>query len=313
MHSLRLNNDPADIGTAASILQNGGLVAFPTETVFGLGADARQDDAVAKIYAAKGRPSFNPLIVHVQNVITAQSLTQWNDMAQTLADAFWPGPLTMVLPLCENHGLSGLVRAGLPTVAIRVPRHPIAQSLLKSFNGPIAAPSANPSGKISPTRAEHVLAGLDGKIDAVITAGQSDDGVESTIVSLAAEPVLLRPGSITQEQIETILGRKIRHANSGDPISAPGQLVSHYAPSGTLRMNATHWNTGEKRLGFGQVECDLNLSPSGNLTEAAANLFDMLHRIDARAGSTIAVSPIPNTGLGIAINDRLTRAAAPRD
>jgi L-threonylcarbamoyladenylate synthase len=312
MDTKHLGATPDDIAKAAKILANGGLVAFPTETVFGLGANACDDRAVAKIYDAKGRPSFNPLIVHIADVETAKRYVEWHDDADRVASAFWPGPLTMVLPVQENAGLSHLVRAGLPTVAIRIPRHPIAHSLLRRFDGPIAAPSANLSGKISPTRADHVLSGLDGRIDAIIIDGHSEDGVESTIVHFTPAPTILRPGTITGDALASVLGTPVSHLQNADNIIAPGQMTSHYAPNATVRLNATDWKRGEKRLGFGEVDCDLNLSPTGDLIEAAANLFAMLHEIDAKDGDKIAVSPIPNHGIGVAINDRLSRAAAPR-
>ena len=313
MHTQRLGSSQHDIEKAAEILAKGGLVAFPTETVFGLGADASDDFAVAKIYEAKGRPSFNPLIVHVSDVGMAKRLVEWNDQADHLARAFWPGPLTLVLPMRTDAGVSKLVSAGLPTVAIRIPRHPIAQSMLRAFGGPVAAPSANLSGKISPTRADHVLNGLDGRIDAIVTQGHSENGVESTILHFDPNPTILRPGTITAADISSVLGQPVARLEHADNIIAPGQMTSHYAPRAAVRLNANDWHAGEKRLGFGDVTCDLNLSPTGDLVEAAANLFDMLHQIDDMDGDRIAVSPIPNHGIGIAINDRLSRAAAPRD
>ncbi len=318
MSTKRLTDTPSDIRTAAAILADGGLVAFPTETVFGLGADAHNPQSVADIYAAKGRPSFNPLIVHVADIAMAQRYVHWTNTAQQVAQAFWPGPLTLVLPLRDDADLAPAVTAGLPTVAIRVPRHPIAQAVLRDFGRGIAAPSANPSGKISPTQAGHVIQGLDGKIDAVIATSQCDEGLESTILSLVGTPTILRPGTITAAQLSRVLGtppdqRSVTadHDQHAD-IQAPGQLLSHYAPNGSVRLNAEIWRDGEKRLGFGAVACDLNLSPTSDLREAAANLFTMLHQIDALEGDKIAVSPIPNTGLGLAINDRLMRAAAPK-
>ncbi|MDA7827455.1 L-threonylcarbamoyladenylate synthase [Rhodobacteraceae bacterium] len=313
MHTQRLGSSQHDIEKAAEILAKGGLVAFPTETVFGLGADACDDLAVAKIYEAKGRPSFNPLIVHVSDVGMAKRLVEWNDQADQLAHAFWPGPLTLVLPMRTDAGVSKLVSAGLPTVAIRIPRHPIAQSMLRAFGGPVAAPSANLSGKISPTRADHVLNGLDGRIDAIITQGHSENGVESTILHFDPNPTILRPGTITAADISSVLGQPVARLEHADNIIAPGQMTSHYAPRAAVRLNAKDWHAGEKRLGFGNVTCDLNLSLTGDLVEAAANLFAMLHQIDDMDGDRIAVSPIPNHGIGIAINDRLSRAAAPRD
>lgn len=308
----RLSADTAGLERAAEILRNGALVAFPTETVYGLGADARQGEAVAAIYAAKGRPSFNPLIVHVADTATAQSYVQWTPQADKLAQAFWPGPLTMVLPLQANHGLSPLVTAGLHTIGLRVPAHPAAQALLRQFNGPVAAPSANPSGRISPTTAQHVMAGLNGRIAAVLDDGPCAVGVESTIIGFdGPHAVLLRQGGVSLEDIEATLGAALR-SPTNSAITAPGQLSSHYAPRGTVRLNATTADDSEHLLGFGAIDGILNLSPSGNLAEAAANLFGHLHLLDAMGGP-IAVAPIPMHGLGRAINDRLNRAAAPRD
>ncbi|MEP5151479.1 L-threonylcarbamoyladenylate synthase [Planktotalea sp.] len=300
-----------DVAQAADLLRAGDCVAFPTETVYGLGADARNGLAVAAIYEAKGRPSFNPLIIHVADANSARAFGQWSDTAQSLADAFWPGPLSLVLPLVPNAGLSELVTAGLPSVAIRVPAGDLAQGLLRSFDGPVAAPSANPSGKISPTTAEHVLAGLTGKIAAVLDGGACAVGLESTIVGLTDAPTLLRAGGVPREAIEEVLGAPLHDPIAGD-ITAPGQLSSHYAPNAHIRLNASSWEAGEKTLGFGQMECDLNLSESGDLSQAAARLFGHLHALDAREGDRIAVAPIPEAGLGAAINDRLRRAAAPR-
>lgn len=303
--------DADGIATAAQLLTEGALVSFPTETVYGLGADARNGQAVAGIYAAKGRPSFNPLIVHCADTATAKSYVIWSEVAETLARAFWPGPLTLVLPLAEGHGLSSLVTAGLDTVALRVPQHASAQNLLKAFDGPLAAPSANPSGRISATTAAHVMAGLGGRIAAIVDDGPCAVGLESTIVSLAGDtPTLLRAGGLAVEEIEAVLGMPLA-VQAGSEIIAPGQLASHYAPRAQVRLNADGAQEGEVLLGFGPGSCDLNLSPSGDLVEAAANLFDHLHRLDA-TGAPIAVVPIPDTGLGLAINDRLVRAAAPR-
>lgn len=298
---------------AAHVLQGGGLVAFPTETVYGLGGDARNDTAVARIFDAKGRPRFNPLIVHVASVDVARRYVEWTDLADRLARAFWPGPLTLVLPLKPRHGLSPLVTADLPTLAIRVPAHAVARDLLSAFDGPVAAPSANPSGKISPTTAKHVANGLTGRIEAILDGGACGVGVESTIVGLSHSPTLLRPGGLPSEAIEACLGQPLAQHSAQDPLTAPGQMLSHYAPGAPVRLNVTEWAPGELRLGFGNVDCDLNLSPSGDLVEAAANLFGHLHALDARNGPQIAVSPIPETGLGRAINDRLRRAAAPRN
>lgn len=308
----RLTADHAGIARAAELLRAGELVAFPTETVYGLGGDARNGRAVAAIYAAKGRPSFNPLIAHVADVETARRYVTWTEAADKLASAFWPGPLTLVLPLRNGHGISELVTAGLDTLAVRVPAHPLAQALLAAFGGPVAAPSANPSGRISPTTAAHVHAGLDGRIAAVLDGGSCGVGLESTIIGLNGNPALLRPGGLAAEEIEAILGQPLARHATGDAISAPGQLLSHYAPRGAVRLGASAAQGNEVLLGFGPMDCDENLSASGDLTEAAANLFAALHRLDA-TGRPIAVAPVPDHGLGAAINDRLRRAAAPRD
>ncbi len=309
----KLSASRTDIDRAATLLEASELVAFPTETVYGLGADARSGTAVAKVFGAKGRPSFNPLIVHVQNAQSAKRYVTWSDTAEQLANAFWPGPLTLVLPLMAGHGIASLVTAGLDTLAVRVPAHPAAQALLAVFDGPLAAPSANPSGRISPTTAAHVLAGLQGRIAAVIDDGPCTVGLESTIVGFTdSHPTLLRPGGLAKDQIEKVLGHPLATRHETGPVTAPGQLHSHYAPNAAVRLNATEASGDELLLGFGPMSCDLNLSPNANLTEAAANLFDYLHRLDDLA-RPIAVAPVPETGLGIAINDRLRRAAAPRD
>jgi len=308
----RLTSSPKDITRARDLLAQGALVAFPTETVYGLGADARDGTAVAAVYHAKGRPSFNPLIVHVADANAAQRYGIWNETAQLLARTFWPGPLSMVLPLRADAGLSTLVTAGLESVALRVPNGELAQGLLHEFDGPIAAPSANPSGKISPTIAAHVLSGLDGKIAAVLDGGACAVGLESTIIGLTGTPTLLRAGGVAREAIEACLGSPLHSPQQSAAISAPGQLASHYAPSARVRLNADAWEDGEATLGFGHMACDLNLSESGDLIEAAANLFGHLHRLDAVNAHQIAVAPVPMVGLGIAINDRLQRAAAPR-
>ena len=311
----RLAPDNAGIARAAELLRAGGLVAFPTETVYGLGADARNDRAVAGIFAAKGRPRFNPLIVHLPDLAAAQKIAAFPEAALRLAQAFWPGPLTLVLPLKATAGLSPLVSAGLATVALRVPEHPLARELLAAVAGPVAAPSANPSGKISPTSAGHVLEGLGGKIAAILDGGRCEVGLESTIVGCDREPVLLRPGGLPVEIVEQCLGHELLHpkgnGNQNAPV-APGQLRSHYAPTARLRLAANHRRPGEILLGFGKVDCELNLSPTGDLLEAAANLFHHLHELDQAGARIIAVSPIPEHGLGTAINDRLQRAAAPR-
>ncbi|MCT8331026.1 L-threonylcarbamoyladenylate synthase [Acidimangrovimonas sediminis] len=310
-----LSPDAKGLAAAADLLRRGELVAFPTETVYGLGADARSDKAVARIFDAKGRPRFNPLIVHVPGVEAARQIAVLDDRAERLASAFWPGPLTLVLPLRPGSGLSPLVTAGLPSVALRVPAHPVASALLAAFGGPVAAPSANPSGKVSPTRAGHVLAGLAGKIAAVVDGGPCTVGVESTILGLAGDAELLRPGGIPAEVIEACLGQPLHIGGNAVQPTAPGQLLSHYAPSSSVRLNVSAPDPGEFWLGFGPAagKADLNLSLSGDLVEAAANLFHFLQEADRVAdGSPIAVSPVPEHGLGRAINDRLRRAAAPR-
>ena len=304
--------DDAGLNRAAVLLRQGALVAFPTETVYGLGGDARSDLAVARIFEAKGRPRFNPLIVHVPDVAAAREFAVLDARAEALAAAFWPGPLTMVLPL-RAAGLSALVTAELPSVAIRVPAHPVAQALLRRFGGPLAAPSANPSGRVSPTRASHVLAGLDGRIEVVLDGGPCPVGVESTILGLVDGPQLLRPGGIAAEDIEALLG-PLPMGGSQEKPNAPGQLASHYAPAAPVRLDARDVRDGEVRLGFGPGEAELCLSKSGDLVEAAANLFHLLREADRLAqGRVIAVAPVPEVGLGRAINDRLRRAAAPRD
>jgi len=304
--------DAEGLDRAADILRQGGLVAFPTETVYGLGGDARNDRAVAAIFAAKGRPQFNPLIVHVPDIAAARDICSFDARAERLAAAFWPGALTLVLPLRKEAGISPLVTAGLSTVAVRVPAHGVARGLLRAFGGAVAAPSANPSGRVSPTTAAHVVAGLTGRIDAVVDGGACGVGVESTIIGLDGPAVLLRAGGITAEAVEAVLGTPLRHVTAQARPVAPGALASHYAPRGLLRLDALRAEPGEVMLGFGQVVCDLNLSEKGDLTEAAANLFACLHRLDAMEAMRIAVSPIPEIGLGRAINDRLRRAAAPR-
>jgi len=313
----RLAADEPGIARAAALLRAGRLVAFPTETVYGLGADARDQTAVRGIFAAKNRPAFNPLIVHVGTLEEAAALARFPPGALRLARAFWPGPLTLVLPRAAGSALAPAVTAGLPSVALRVPEHPLARRLLKRFSGPLAAPSANPSGRISPTRAEHVLAGLGGRIAAVLDGGPCAVGIESTIIGFDPVPALLRPGGLPAEAVERCLGRTLAAVpkdHAGTP-TAPGQLASHYAPGAALRLNATDRRPGELLLGFGAMECDLNLSPGGDLAEAAARLFDALRRLDEQAGGRggrIAVAPIPDRGLGRGINDRLRRAAAPR-
>ncbi|MGH1331838.1 MAG: L-threonylcarbamoyladenylate synthase [Paracoccaceae bacterium] len=308
-----LKDSPEGIAKAAAVLASGGLCAIPTETVYGLGADARNDQAVARIFEAKARPHFNPLIVHLPSLEAAEQFAVFNDAARALANAFWPGPLTLVLPLREGSGLSPLVTAGLESVAIRMPAHPLAVSVLRAFGGPVAAPSANPSGKISPTRAEHVLGGLSGRIEAILDGGACGVGVESTIIGLTGAPVLLRPGGLPAEAIEACLAAPLAAQDAHAAINAPGQLASHYAPDALMRLNADAAQSGEVLLGFGAVEdAAINLSPSGDLVEAAAALFHALRELDAQGVRKIAVSPIPMHGLGAAINDRLSRAAAER-
>ena len=306
---------PDGIAQAADLLRKGGLVAFPTETVYGLGGDARSDRAVARIFAAKGRPRFNPLIVHLPDAAAARGLAVFDARADALAAQFWPGPLTLVLPLRAGSGLSGLVTAGLPAVALRVPAHPVARALLQVFGGPLAAPSANPSGRVSPTRAAHVIEGLGGRIDAVIDGGPCAVGVESTIVGLDGAARLLRPGGVPVEALETALGLPLLLPEAGK-ITAPGQLAAHYAPGALVRLEAVAARPNEVWIGFGPQSAGaaLSLSRAGDLVEAAARLFHTLREADRLAGpgGAIAVAPIPETGLGRAINDRLRRAAAPR-
>lgn len=320
VETLHLHSDDIGIATAAELLGAGGLVAFPTETVYGLGADATNDRAVARIFEAKGRPQFNPLIVHLADPAAVAEFAVLEGSARRLAETFWPGALTLVLPLRPASAVSPLVSAGNQSIAVRVPADPVARRLLQTFGGPVAAPSANPSGRVSPTRAAHVLAGLDGLIEAVIDGGPCSVGVESTIVAIQADgaepPRVLRPGGIAVETIEAALGRPLHNAAAADASAplAPGMLESHYAPEAPVRLNATQAEADEVLLGFGVAPgAALNLSESGDLIEAAANLFHDLRRIDVRAqGRRIAVSPIPEYGLGRAINDRLRRAAAPR-
>ncbi|MGI3209512.1 L-threonylcarbamoyladenylate synthase [Roseovarius tibetensis] len=312
MQTRVLSADATGYAAAAGIWRGGGLVAFATETVYGLGADARDDHAVARIFEAKARPRFNPLIVHVASIDAVRDLVVWSDAAEIAARAFWPGPLTLVLPLRDGSELSPLVTADLPTLAVRVPGHPVARALLQTFGGPVAAPSANPSGRISPTEAGHVLAGLDGRIEAVVDGGACPVGVESTILGLVGDPVLLRPGGVPVEALDAALRRPVGMRPEGADLTAPGQMRSHYAPGAPVRLEARAPRAGEAMLGFGPVEADLNLSPAGDLTEAAANLFHHLHALDRTGVAGIAVSPVPERGLGRAINDRLRRAAAPK-
>lgn len=303
-----LTPDPAGIAAAADVLRAGGLVAVPTETVYGLAARADDGAAVAGIYAAKGRPSFNPLIVHVADVAQAETLAIFSPLAHGLAQAFWPGPLTLVLPRRADAAVASLVTAGLETIALRCPAHPVMQALVRSV-GPLAAPSANASGRISPTRAGHVLESLDVP---VIDAGPCAAGVESTIVAVKAGGWrLLRPGALAVEAIAAVAGEPL--ASEATPaVQAPGMMESHYAPQQPVRLEAVTAGPDEYHIGFGPVAGDATLSASGDLTEAAACLFDLLHVAQASGRAGIAVAPVPNHGLGLAINDRLARAAAPR-
>jgi len=314
--TLVLSPDAAGVQRAAALLQAGGLVALPTETVYGLAGDARSDLAVARIFEAKGRPRFNPLIVHVPDVAAAEAVAVLDDRARRLAAAFWPGPLTMVLPVRAEAGLSALVTAGLESVAVRVPAHPLAQALLRAFGGPLAAPSANPSGKVSPTTAAHVMEGLSGRIAAVLDGGPCAVGVESTIIGLTGEAVLLRPGGVPVEALEAVLGAPVALRDEAAAVTAPGQLASHYAPEARVRLEARAARAGEVWVGFGPgcAGAALTLSARGDLVEAAARLFAVLREADRLAGpeGAIAFAPVPEAGLGRAINDRLGRAAAPR-
>jgi L-threonylcarbamoyladenylate synthase len=332
--------NPDTIAAAADLLAEGGLVAFPTETVYGLGGDATRERVVARIFAVKGRPRFNPLIVHLAPGWPVDEIAIMDERAQRLAARFWPGALTLVLTRAPGCPISLLASAGLDTLALRVPAHPIAQALLKRAHLPIAAPSANPSGRLSPTEAAHVAEALGDKVDLILDGGQCPGGLESTVIDLSVpEPRILRPGLVTQEAIEAELGIELPRAPSPregaasgaagdggaagsanydyDEIKSPGMLASHYAPKKPLRLNAANVEPGEALLAFGpnpprSVHASLNLSPAGDLVEAAANLFAYMHRLDASQAHTIAVMPIPEQGLGAAINDRLRRAAAPR-
>tara|TARA_B100000315_G_scaffold260627_1_gene323520 strand:+ start:2982 stop:3926 length:945 start_codon:yes stop_codon:yes gene_type:complete len=306
-----LEADTVGIEKAARLLQTGELVAFPTETVYGLGADATNDKAVAGIYEAKSRPSFNPLIVHFSDVDAVKAEVRWHDLAEKLATEFWPGALTLILPRSETCHLSLLVSAGLETVAVRVPTHAVAHALIKAVARPIAAPSANTSGKISPTTAAHIDTSLSGKVAGILDGGTCSIGLESTVIDLSVDaPALLRPGGITVEEIEAVIGPVAIGGNESSPKS-PGMLSRHYAPEAPIRTNAEDFDAGENVLGFGPnaPAVALNLSASGDLVEAAANLFAMLHELDQPDAAPIAVMPIPEEGLGRAINDRLRRAA----
>ena len=312
MQTKIFNTSKPDLLKASKLIETGGTLAFPTETVYGLGADATNNLAVAKIFQAKGRPSFNPLIIHCFSIEQIQAFAMWSSEAQTVAEKFWPGPLTMVLPLLPQSKIASLALAGLQTVAVRIPAHSIAQSILKLANTPIAAPSANPSGSVSATKAEHVISKLNGKIEGIVLGGSSEIGLESTIISFLPDPRILRFGAIDEADISEILTLDLKKKALDGEISAPGQLSSHYAPKGSIRLNSKVFKNKEVSLGFGKVICDLNLSRTENLIEAAANLFDCLHKLDEMGAEKIAVSPIPEEGIGIAINDRLKRAAAPK-
>lgn len=311
-----------ELNEAAAIIGSGGLVAVPTETVYGLAADATNDAAVARIFEAKGRPQFNPLIIHVADAAMAHRYVTFSPVAAKLAGHFWPGPLTLVMPRREDSAVSLLVSAGLDTIAVRAPNHELAQALIKKVDRPLAAPSANRSGAISPTTPAHVRASLGENLDMVLDGGPCPIGLESTIVKVEGEKVsLLRSGGLAREVIEDFLGEPLAAAAQSNTPQAPGMLESHYAPHAALRLNAKSPNHDEAFLGFGNTATPtphgLNLSPSGDLREAAANLFAHLHSLDRIASAhglkAIAVAPVPMEGLGEAINDRLKRAAAPRE
>jgi L-threonylcarbamoyladenylate synthase len=316
---------PEAVADAARCLREGGLVAFPTETVYGLGADAGNAEAIARLYQAKGRPLFNPLIAHVADLKAAEKIAGFDAQARALAEAFWPGPLTLVLPKAPRCTVADLATAGLDTVALRVPAHPLAQELLRAFGGAVVAPSANISGHVSPTTALHVQSDLNGRIDIILDGGAVSVGVESTIVGCFEAPMLLRPGGVPREAIERVLGRRLVQppedpvGESGQPL-APGMLASHYAPRTPVRLNAVGVEPGEALLAFGPGKVAgmdaamavMNLSTRGDLQEAAANLFGYLRALDGRGARAIAVMPVPYYQLGEAINDRLRRAAVPQ-
>jgi L-threonylcarbamoyladenylate synthase len=316
----------AAVATAARYLEEGGLVAFPTETVYGLGADAANPAAIARLYQAKGRPAFNPLIAHVGDLQAGMRIARFDATATTLAEAFWPGPLTLVLPKTRDCAIADLATAGLDTVAVRVPAHPVALAILRAFGGPVVAPSANLSGHVSPTTAEHVHSDLMGRINLIVDGGAVAVGVESTIIGCFDAPMLLRPGGLPRDRIEHVLGRALVQPpqdadnDTGQPL-APGMLASHYAPRTPVRLNAGRIEAGEALLAFGPGLAEgmdasnavMNLSARGDLNEAAANLFGYLRALDAKRARAIAVMPVPHHGLGEAINDRLRRAAMERD
>ncbi|TGN88331.1 threonylcarbamoyl-AMP synthase [Bradyrhizobium yuanmingense] len=325
VETLILPAGEAGAEAAARTLAAGGLVAFPTETVYGLGADAANAAAIAHLYAAKGRPAFNPLIAHVADLKAARRIGRFDARALALAEAFWPGPLTLVVPKTEDCRVADLATAGLDTVAIRIPAHPVAQAILRAFGGAVVAPSANISGHVSPTLAAHVESDLAGRIDLIVDGGPVTVGVESTIVGCFDAPTLLRPGGLSRERIEAVLGASLVRppveagSDASQPL-APGMLASHYAPRARVRLNAREVAPGEALLAFGPgrlpghdaASAVMNLSPAADLDEAAANLFGYLRSLDAKAPRAIAVMPIPENGLGEAINDRLRRAAAAR-
>lgn len=314
---------PDAVAAAARCLRDGGLVGFPTETVYGLGADAANPAAIARLYEAKGRPAFNPLIAHVGDLAAAEAIAQFGSQARALAQAFWPGPLTLVLPKAQNCPVADLATAGLDTVAVRIPSHRVARALLQAFGGAVVAPSANRSGHVSPTLAAHVQADLDGRIDLIVDGGPVEVGVESTIVGCFEQPMLLRAGGLPREAIEQLLGRALLapqepdNTHSPHPL-APGMLASHYAPRTRVRLQAKDIRPGEALLAFGPVALPgldnavavMNLSEAGDLAEAATKLFGYLRALDTHGAVGIAVMPVPNHGLGEAINDRLRRAAA---
>lgn len=326
LKTLFLPAGAAATAAAARALAEGGLVAFPTETVYGLGADAANPAAIARLYQAKGRPAFNPLIAHVSDLAAARRIARFDAQATALAEAFWPGPLTLVLPRAENCPVAELATAGLDTVAIRVPAHPVARDILRAFGGAVVAPSANLSGHVSPTTAEHVHSDLSGRIDLIVDGGPVEVGVESTIVGCFDTPMLLRPGGLPRAEIERVLGHALGElpadadSDSAQPL-APGMLTSHYAPRTQVRLNAESLEPGEALLAFGShavagidaAAVVMNLSRRGDLAEAAANLFGFLRALDTRNARAIAVMPIPQDGLGEAINDRLRRAAVERE
>jgi L-threonylcarbamoyladenylate synthase len=316
----------AAVAAAARCLAEGGLVGFPTETVYGLGADATNPAAIARLYQAKGRPSFNPLIAHVRDLVAARRIGVFDAEATALAEAFWPGPLTLVLPRTNGCAVADLATAGLDTVAIRVPAHPLARKILRAFGGPVVAPSANLSGHVSPTTAAHVHSDLAGRIDLIVDGGAVAVGVESTIVGCFETPMLLRPGGLPRDEIECVLGRPLTQPpdeaghDTSQPL-APGMLASHYAPRTPVRLNAVSVEAGEALLAFGDavvagvdaITVTMNLSAQGDLNEAAANLFGYLRALDVARARAIAVMPVPHHGLGEAINDRLRRAAIGRE